>query len=460
MRHVRPLLALVVVMLASLCTRSGALAAGLETLIMPGKVTSAHAKLEEDCSQCHDRTDRSRQAALCMACHKEVAADVRGHTGFHGRLPGDRHARSARPATRSTSAARPTSSSSAGRSFDHSQTDFPLAGAHASAACDACHKAGRKFREAPSGCVDCHRADDPHGGKLGTNCGNCHEPATWATRSLRSRQDEVRAARRPSRRGLRRLPRSATATRERLPPARPATRRTTCTAAPAARTARAATRPSAWKTSKFDHAKEARFPLTGAHAQLDCQGCHKTPNLKDPLPRDCAGCHRADDAHATRFGAACEKCHGTSAWKPATLRSRARRPLRAARQPREARLRRLPHRRSSRSRSSAPTATPATAPATCTAASSAPTARAATASMAGGRTSIFDHDLTPIPAGRPARRGPLPRLPRVAVLQGRGHGTASAATSATIATRGRSARTARAATRRTAGGSGSSITAR
>jgi hypothetical protein len=47
--------------------------------------------------------------------------------------------------------------------------------------------------------------------------------------------------------------------------------------------------------------------------------CHKTPNLKDPLPRDCAGCHRADDAHATRFGTGCEKCHGSSAWKPTTF---------------------------------------------------------------------------------------------------------------------------------------------
>jgi hypothetical protein len=76
---------------------------------------------------------------------------------------------------------------------------------------------------------------------------------------------------------------------------------------------------SAWKTSKFDHVKEARFPLLGAHAQLDCKGCHKTPNLKDPLPRDCVGCHRTDDAHATRFGTACEKCHGSTAWKPVSF---------------------------------------------------------------------------------------------------------------------------------------------
>ena len=39
-----------------------------ETLLMPGKLSNAHAKYEEDCSDCHDRTDRSRQTPLCLAC--------------------------------------------------------------------------------------------------------------------------------------------------------------------------------------------------------------------------------------------------------------------------------------------------------------------------------------------------------------------------------------------------------
>ena len=47
-----------------------------ETLLMPGKLTAAHAKFEEDCAKCHDRSDRSRQTALCLDCHKETAADV------------------------------------------------------------------------------------------------------------------------------------------------------------------------------------------------------------------------------------------------------------------------------------------------------------------------------------------------------------------------------------------------
>ena len=63
-------------------------ASGIETLLMPGKVPTPHAKLESDCAKCHDRADRNRQARLCMDCHRDVGADVRAHTGFHGRLPG------------------------------------------------------------------------------------------------------------------------------------------------------------------------------------------------------------------------------------------------------------------------------------------------------------------------------------------------------------------------------------
>src|SRR6185503_10782604 len=59
-----------------------------ETLLMPGKLSAAHAKYEESCTNCHDRSDRARQPELCLACHKDTAADVRARRGFHGRLEG------------------------------------------------------------------------------------------------------------------------------------------------------------------------------------------------------------------------------------------------------------------------------------------------------------------------------------------------------------------------------------
>jgi hypothetical protein len=62
-------------------------AATFEKLIMPGPVSQAHAKIEENCSGCHDRANRERQTSLCLDCHKDIAEDVRSKTRYHGRMP-------------------------------------------------------------------------------------------------------------------------------------------------------------------------------------------------------------------------------------------------------------------------------------------------------------------------------------------------------------------------------------
>ncbi|MFW2405548.1 MAG: cytochrome c3 family protein, partial [Gammaproteobacteria bacterium] len=62
--------------------------------------------------------------------------------------------------------------------FDHDLTAFPLVGLHADVECKECH-ATAAFHDAPSDCVDCHRADDPHGRRLGTACASCHNPGAW-----------------------------------------------------------------------------------------------------------------------------------------------------------------------------------------------------------------------------------------------------------------------------------------
>ena len=62
---------------------------------------------------------------------------------------------------------------------------FPLAGAHASADCSACHTGGQ-FAGTPNDCVDCHLGEfqtttDPDHVALGfsTSCEECHVPVTW-----------------------------------------------------------------------------------------------------------------------------------------------------------------------------------------------------------------------------------------------------------------------------------------
>jgi len=294
-------------------TPSRSSASGLETLLMPGKVSAAHAKLEQDCAQCHDRADRGRQTQLCMNCHKDVAADVRTHSRFHGRLAGIDSAQC--KACHTEHLGRDADIVAFNRAaFDHANTNFPLQGAHAAVDCAACHKSGRKFREAPAACADCHRKDDVHAGKFGKDCGGCHEVAGWAKArfdhgkthfALRDKHQDVRCA--ACHFGQRYAGTPAQCVSCHAPDdVHRGTRGSDCSSCHTA---------AGWKTSKYDHLKETGFALSGAHAGLDCRACHKTASLKDPLPKDCAGCHRAEDAHASRFGDSCDRCHATVAWK-------------------------------------------------------------------------------------------------------------------------------------------------
>src|SRR5579864_1178025 len=66
-----------------------------------------------------------------------------------------------------------------------------------------------------------------------------------------------------------------------------------------------------------------RFPLTGAHAAVDCDSCHKgAANSKfQTMSTDCYSCHAADFKNATNpnhatagFSVTCDSCHGTDNW--------------------------------------------------------------------------------------------------------------------------------------------------
>jgi hypothetical protein len=77
---------------------------------------------------------------------------------------------------------------------------------------------------------------------------------------------------------------------------------------------------ASFRALKFDHAKDARFPLTGRHAKAACGSCHR-PGADGvvrwrPLAVACDGCHA--DPHAAQFAAAtgtdCARCHEAESW--------------------------------------------------------------------------------------------------------------------------------------------------
>lgn len=178
------------------------------------------------------------------------------------------------------------------RRFDHARTRFQLAGAHARAACAACHEPARV--RAPGLAIR-------HSGKAGaypipdaTRCGSCHVDA--------------------HRGGLRR--------------------------APGGGECRSCHGEDTWLPSSFDlarHDRDTDYPLTGAHRAAPCLACHRRaggPAGADGLrfgiaDRSCLACHGDADPHAGQFpGRACDDCHDTASFRIARFdHTRTRYPL-------------------------------------------------------------------------------------------------------------------------------------
>ena len=156
----------------------GLRAATLETLIMPGPVSKAHAGIEENCAACHDRAARERQTALCLDCHKDIAEDIRAKVHYHGRMPaaGSGECRGCHAEHRGRDA---DNMKLQQPGFTHDLTNFPLRDSHLALSCASCHRTEVAYRKTPSGCIDCHRKDDAHRGALGPGCSTCHGATSW-----------------------------------------------------------------------------------------------------------------------------------------------------------------------------------------------------------------------------------------------------------------------------------------
>ncbi|HSA60757.1 MAG TPA: hypothetical protein VLE03_00835 [Nitrospiraceae bacterium] len=64
--------------------------------------------------------------------------------------------------------------------FDHDRdTKYPLLGKHRTTNCESCH-AGRLYQDkTPTACYACHKNDDVHRRRLGTECQDCHSLRGW-----------------------------------------------------------------------------------------------------------------------------------------------------------------------------------------------------------------------------------------------------------------------------------------
>ena len=239
----------------------GALNAQATGQVLGGVVS--HAETGGRCSTCHPAPwSREIMADRCLACHPNVAAQMRDMATLHGMLTGEGQTacRDCHPEHRGSQARLTEVDTDA---FPHDLVAYSLEGHRETSdgrpfACEDCHGADVLQFE-PAVCTDCHRDMDAayveeHLADFGDDCLACHDGL-----------DTYGAG--------------------------------------------------------FDH-DALSFALTGGHEAAACRACHegaRSPTELQAAPTGCFACHAADDAHEGRFGQDCGACHTADNWPEATF---------------------------------------------------------------------------------------------------------------------------------------------
>ncbi len=238
--------------------------------ISPGPLSKAHFSLSgtTQCNSCH-RFGASTPTFKCLDCHKEVAEALDHRHGYHFRLqmqnPNGKDCVRCHLEHNGENFNLIHWEPSEKR-FDHRLTGYALEGKHAAVPCEQCHTSANML-PALKGLIT---YKDPAKSFFGQspNCTPCHaDPHKVQLGNECAQCHNVES----------------------------------------------------WKSAKeFDHSK-TRYPLTGLHSKVACEGCHKPDTPGGPARYrgiefdTCASCH--SDPHRGEFKKACVSCHTTSGWK-------------------------------------------------------------------------------------------------------------------------------------------------
>lgn len=286
-----------------------------EKLFMPGEVIAGHKKYENDCKQCHVRLRETSQEQLCMDCHKSIQKDILNIKGFHGK--NNRAASSDCKVCHADHKGRGANIVWLDKDrFNHKQTDYPLVGKHKQTECSSCHPKDKKFRDAPSACIDCHKEDDVHKSKLGKKCANCHNPKAWTGKQFD--HDKTKFKLRDSHKQVA-CDLCHVENRYKDTPGKCVS----CHAIKDVHQNRFGSKcqdchsQEKWNKTKFDHDKDTKYRIKGKHRSVTCHACHSISNSKQEKKksiRSCYSCHRLDDVHKGKRGKKCQQCHSEKTW--------------------------------------------------------------------------------------------------------------------------------------------------
>ncbi len=257
------------------------------------KLDGKHATVA--CQNCHINGVFKGTPMDCASCHTDDDA----HNGTLGNQCAVCHTPSGwKPST-----------------FNHNNSAFQLTGKHQTVACESCHING-VFKGTPMDCASCHSDTDPHQGRLGTQCTECHTTNGWKPSTFDHANSSFQLT------GKHTTAACAQCHKDMFFVGTP----TACASChgsvdphSGALGAQCETchTTAAWKPSTFNHANSS-FKLTGKHTTVACGSCHKDMKFKG-TPTTCFACHAANDHHGGKYGTNCAACHSTAGWKPATF---------------------------------------------------------------------------------------------------------------------------------------------
>jgi hypothetical protein len=113
------------------------------------------------CDSCHTGTlYKDKTPTDCYACHKKVDA----HRSNFGEKCETCHGEQKWQTV----------------SFNHDRdTKYPLISKHRSVTCESCHRGQLYKDKTPTACYACHKSNDVHKRRLGTECQDCHSIRDW-----------------------------------------------------------------------------------------------------------------------------------------------------------------------------------------------------------------------------------------------------------------------------------------
>jgi len=251
------------------------------------------------CADCHGRDISRFDVKTCDTCHRQIDLGLMtAHTLSFGSACLDCHDGMDRLVT----------------NFNHNRFSFKINGKHEGLPCMQCHVDARKlgdFEQTSQDCYSCHRRNEPHDGRYGFHCVDCHTEDGWTPAKfdhnlsvfkLDGKHANVACEACHQNKVFRGTPTDCYSCHQK-DDAHKGKYGKDCSACH---------KPSNWDDADFDH-QRSKFPLTGSHVGVVCEQCHTTGAFSG-LSTSCVSCHSDPVFHAGMFGLNCVSCHTTQNW--------------------------------------------------------------------------------------------------------------------------------------------------